>query len=282
MHLLMMVMAILAACGLRLLADPLVGSWTQRWQKSLFLFIFPPLLVLMTTVAVLFMGPFGSMLGLPASWFTYVFALGFVIMALILLLKLSYQGWLAGKKVSSYKDEMVEGVGVKIIEINFPYSAQIGFWRSQLVVSRGMLNSLDSEHLTAVLAHEKAHYEYHDTFWFFWLGWLRVLTGWLPKTQELWQELLMLREMRADNQASKIVDPLLLAESLLFIAQKMQSSPLTDFGSVCAAFSEAMERDRLSERIEALFTEVESKPHEWWAYWLCLTLIPLITIPFHY
>ena len=54
-------------------------------------------------------------------------------------------------------------------------------------------------------------------FGFFWWGWLRRLTEWLPHSKELWQELLLLRELRADQWAAQQVDPLVLAESLLLM-----------------------------------------------------------------
>jgi Zn-dependent protease with chaperone function len=50
------------------------------------------------------------------------------------------------------------------------------------------------------LAHEQAHAHYRDTFWFFWLN---VLTSWLPHTEALWQEILFLREIRADEKAKE-------------------------------------------------------------------------------
>ena len=100
-----------------------------------------------------------------------------------------------------------------------------------------MLDALDRPHLDAVLAHEQAHVYYRDTFWFFWLGWIRSFTIWLPNTEAVWQELLLLRELRADRQATEQVDFLLLAESLLIVAQNpLLASPaisanLHEFGA---------------------------------------------------
>jgi hypothetical protein len=121
---------------------------------------------------------------------------------------------------------------------------------------------------------------YRDTFWFLLLGWLRRLTIWLPQTEVLWQELLLLRELRADRWAAQRVDYLLLTESLLL----MVKAPTTMFDSSSVAFSSAAAPERLIQRVEALLTEVDSiqpsTPQAW--AWLLLVLLPLITIPFHY
>jgi Zn-dependent protease with chaperone function len=50
------------------------------------------------------------------------------------------------------------------------FSAIIGFWHPEFVVSTGLLKTLDQVHIEAVIAHEKAHYYYRDTFGFFWAG----------------------------------------------------------------------------------------------------------------
>ncbi|MBR8827757.1 MAG: M48 family metalloprotease [Gomphosphaeria aponina SAG 52.96 = DSM 107014] len=273
MHLVMIFTALSLAVTVRLLAPK------SSWQLTLFFFLFPPLLLLTTAVAVLCMGPEGEMLGLQASWFSYFFVFGFISFALILLLKLAYQAWQSQQEISTYPVKLIQGKAARILATSFPYSAQIGFWQPQLVVSWGIINGLDEAHLAAVLAHEQAHYYYHDTFWFFWLGWLRSGTAWLPHTETLWQELLFYREIRADEKAAEEVDALLLAESLLFCSQ----APFKATESFCAPFCCAIPRSRLAERIDALLTErtFSFTPH-WWVWsWLVVTLLPLFTLPFH-
>ena len=285
MHLAMILITLGLAWVLRLPGVEPAGSWSQRWQRSLFSFLFPPLLLLMTAVAVLSMGAQGQMLGLEASWFSYFLALGFAVTSGGFLLQLAYQSWLAKQQVRTYSQELIQGKMARILEATFPYSAQIGFWQPELVISRGLLNTLDPTHLEAVLAHEQAHHDYRDPFWFFWLGWLRSCTFWLPNTEPLWQELLLLREMRADRQAAQGVDALVLAESLLAVAQRVTQPPLMNLQeSFCAAFSCTVPRNRLAERIDALFTETESPlSYSWWIWsWMLLAFLPLATVPFHY
>ncbi len=280
MHLIMIVSSLVLAWYLRLKIVPSTGTWKKRWQRALFSLMFPPLLLLTDAIAVINMGSGGQMMGVRASWASYTVAISFLAIALILLLKLADRGYVAVRHVNSYCQELVLDKQARVMEIDFPYSAQIGFWRSQLVVSRGLLNSVDREHLEAILAHEQAHYFYRDTFWFFWLGWLRSLTSWLPNSNNLWQELLLLREIRADRLAAQQVDFLLLAESLLTVAK----APLQSSQVLCATFSDAIPRDRLEERIDALLedTEVDLSPNWWNWSWMLLALIPLLTVPFHY
>ena len=141
-----------------------------------------------------------------------------------------------------------------------------------------MLQSLDPAHLKVVLVHEQGHLHYRDTFWFFWLGWLRRLTSWLPQTESLWQELLILRELRADRWAAQHVDRLLLAEALLSVVSAPQIQP----ENVCALFSSAVVRNRLNERINALLEPELSSNLEGRSWWLLLVLLPLIVILFHH
>jgi beta-lactamase regulating signal transducer with metallopeptidase domain len=182
-----------------------------------------------------------------------------------------------------YPQTSIHGQSARILNVSFPYSAQIGFWRSQLVISQGLIELLDSEHLEAVLAHEKAHANYRDTFWFFWLGWLRQITAWLPNSESLWQELLFLRELRADQKAVTQVDALVLAESLMLVAQQAhQTSPLTDLEVICATF---YQENRLLVRINGLIdpsTQNRLTEMGWTRLFWLLVFIPLILIPLHY
>ncbi|MFW6358772.1 MAG: M56 family metallopeptidase, partial [Chroococcales cyanobacterium] len=236
MHLVMISIAIASAYFLRFVGTPQTGTWNERWQRSLFFFLLPPLLLIMTAFAVLVMGTQGKMLGLEASELSYDIALAFVGLSGFYLIKQSYQGWRSQTKINSYPQQFVNGKLARIVNISFPYCAQIGFWKPQLIITQGLLSLLDIPHLEAVFAHEKAHFDHRDPFCFFWLGWLKSLTFWLPNTETLWQELLLLREMRADQEAAQSVDPLLLAESLILVAKTALTAPTTDEFSLGCSF----------------------------------------------
>lgn len=280
MHFVMILLALTIAWNIRLIPPDNSRDWEQRWQRSLFLFLFPPLLPIMTALAVIFMGAEGQMLGWHASWFSYLLSLCLITIPSWFLVKLGFQAWRCTQQIATYPQQNIHGRTISLLEVSLPYVAQIGFWQPKLVVSEGILQLLDSNQLEAVFAHEQAHLEKRDTFWFFWLGWLRSFTLWLPHTENLWQELLLIREIRADLKAIERVDPLILAESLLTVAQAALAPNTPCFGT--PLFPDAPS-DRLSQRIDEMINpQKQSKKKFFWHWiWLLLLLIPWSTIPLH-
>jgi len=259
-------------------------TWQERWQKALVCFVLPPLLVVMTAIAVLCMGAEGQMIGLQAGRFSYAIALIFLIYSMVRSGQLAWSGWQSLQKlqmlVVDFKAVKSVNEPVRLLNMSMLFAAQIGFWRSQLFVSQGLLDTLDAEHLEAVLLHERAHAHYRDTFWFFWLGCLRQVMPWLPNTQALWEELLLLRELRADRWAAQYADGLLLAESLL----AMVSSNMHPTEIFAAAFGATNTSDRLEERVNFLLAEPEPLPQFSWRslFWIGFSLLPLTVLPLHY
>ncbi|MDB9456905.1 M56 family metallopeptidase [Dolichospermum circinale CS-1225] len=276
MHLFMIITAVAVAYWLRSSGNIPQGNWHLRWQKTLFLFLFPPLLIFMTVTAVVCMGTQGKMGGMYTNSFSYILALISLGFFNILGLKLVLGGWKAIKSARECPQLNLNGKKVRILQTGALFAGQIGFWQPELVVSEGLLETLSPIHLESVLAHEQGHYQYRDTFWFFWLGWMRSCTAWLPNTEPLWQELLVLRELRADSYAASQVDPLVLAESLLLV---VSNNPITS--DVCCAALGA--GDRLEQRIEALLTPPEPISAAQLPSWriFLLAFLPLITVVFH-
>ncbi len=175
----------------------------------------------------------------------------------------------------------------KVLEMPALFAAQVGFWDSQLVVSRRLVDTLPPEHLAAVLYHEQAHVHYRDTFWFFWLGCGRHIAPWLPHTAALWEELLLLRELRADRWALNHTDGLLLAEALVALVQ--------DHCGLEPTFAAALDtnldpelgystpEDRLETRINHLLEPTEALPNLSIGslVWLVLGLLPLLLVTLH-
>ena len=281
MHGSMLLLALTIAIGLRWF----LPSYQRRWQITLFFFLFPPLLLLMTVISVVCMGYRGQMLGYNSSLISYFSAIIWLVFAIFCLIKLSYQTWQTHRDFSSYPLKKITAQKARVLAVNFPYSARVGFWKSELIVTQGLLNLLDQEHLQAVLAHEQAHQEYHDTFWFFWLGWLRSMSSWLPNSENLWSELVFLRELRADKYASGQVDYLLLAESLLLVAEKVNQVAEINFSdSCCVALNDNSLNNRLLERIDALVeSENPELPRFNYQVWLLLSLslAPFLLLPLH-
>ncbi len=278
MHLLMICIAIICAWKIRESHKPIEGDWYERWQQTLFLFLFPPLLIFMTVFALLCMGPEGKMGGVQTGWLGYVLALHALAFFAYLCMKLGWQGWQSVKSARSCSLIDLAGKQARLLDAKALFAGQIGFWKPELVVSEGLIKSLSPEQLDTVLAHEEGHYYYRDTFWFFWLGWVRTCTAWLPDTKALWQELLILRELRADAHAASRVDPLLLAESLLLVVSNQPIS--TD---ICCAALDSTGIDRLEQRIEALLKPPENysqfKENSWDSF--LLAFLPLVSILFH-
>jgi Zn-dependent protease with chaperone function len=238
---------------------------------------------------------------------TYSWAAVYLAMVLLAGLWLGLDGYQAVGQLSRYEqlnldiapatspDQTLSGKTItsttpaRLLPTGFPYIAQIGLWRPQLVLSQGLLDQLDHLHLDAVLCHEAAHLHYSDTAWFAGLGLLRRCSGWLPNTDALWQELLLLRELRADRWAAQRVDPLLLAEALFTVV----STPLYPDSRIdfSAAFNEQLVSDRLNERVDALLQATPPDTAQNFQTWRSLLLLivatavvglPLWTLALHY
>ncbi|MBO3459373.1 M56 family metallopeptidase [Aetokthonos hydrillicola Thurmond2011] len=278
MHLIMILLALAVAYWIRYGPTDFQGNWNVKWRRSLFLFLFPPLLIFTTVISLLCMGPQGKMGGLQTGWFSYVLALSCLAFFTILCIKLAWQGWQSVKSARGCPLVNFGDRQIRLLNTKALFAGQIGFWQPELVLSEGLLQTLSPEQLQTVLAHEQGHYYYRDTFWFFWLGWLRSCTAWLPNTEALWEDLLVLRELRADAHAALQVDPLVLAESLLLV---VSTPPLSS--EICCAAMGSPSLDRLEQRINALLaqpdptTQIQSQS---WSYFL-LALLPLFTIVFH-
>jgi Zn-dependent protease with chaperone function len=249
MHLIVLFAIFALAWGLRYTwAENDRLTWILRWNLTRSRLVLPPLLLFTTSVSIVWMGPHGRMVWVGNDWLSYNLAIGWLGIAGFYLLKLTCTGWQMLQQVRTYPTTQLGGKKVRILNLPTPYIAQIGFWQPELVITQFILDNLSTEHLAAVLAHEQAHYRYRDTWCFFWLGWIRQITAWLPQTEAMWQELLVLRELRADRWASRQTDPLLVAEALLLVVQN--TSIFTE--DFCTAFSQIAPADRLTQRIEAL------------------------------
>ena len=292
MHLQMIGLSIAIAIATRVLSQILIASqflivpayqWSFRWTRTLTAFVAPPLLLLTTAIAVLTMGPSSS--HHLDGWLSYLLSFAFILGALALWAKLSWLSLMMRHyAIQNYPIRTIQTThgttASRFIDSTAVYCARVGLWSSELILSQGLLDCLDAEHLRAVIAHEDGHAHYRDTFWFFWLGGLRRLTSWLPYTETLWQELMLLREIRADRWAARSVDALVLAESLLSVIQ----APLIMAEETCPGFSWPTSQSRLNQRVDALLSEdiksLKILPEHWLA--VALSFTPLLAIPFHH
>jgi hypothetical protein len=285
-HLVMLVVGIGLAWSCRTLAAPVRGPWSKRWQHALTAFLLSPLLLLITALAVIWMGPQGQMAGHWQGWISDALAWGFLAGAGLLLGWLLWDGWQTLRQIHTFALTHRSGLSLRVLPTSALFAAQIGYWHPDLVVSHGLLHRLSPAHLQTILTHEQAHRHYRDTFWFFWLGWIRRLTFWLPHSADLWQELVTLRELRADSWAAQRVDPLLLAESLLQVVSDPSTGgdPLwVEWAPSVAAVDGEDNPCRLVERVDALLANpVLPTPLDLRAWMTLLpAFLPLLVVPFH-
>ncbi|MEM9568807.1 MAG: M56 family metallopeptidase [Cyanobacteria bacterium P01_E01_bin.34] len=287
MHLLLLAMTLGVALIIRLLP---VGServrnasiTQQDWFLTLLAFALPPLLIVASSLAVVLMGPGGHMhmhaqANPCVSLVSHLVSLGLLVVASFFLVRRGWEGWRSSQQFVRYPLCHLAGHMGRVLPHEVPFAARTGFWNSDLLLSQGLVDDLPAEQVQAVLQHEQAHEHFHDTFWFFWLGWLRQIGGWLPKTEALWQQLLLLRELRADAMAATRCDRLVLAEALFQVA----SAPLPS-SALVAAFGEDSDVTRLETRIDALLDEQASfnleSDRSW--YWGWVACLPLLVVPF--
>lgn len=263
--------------------------WSARWDSALSTFCLPPLMILLAAGAVLSMGHHGTMLGWSVSpvgcWVStgvLVFFGGLVVYALgrsaITALRLGHHPQIT----------LPQGSQARCLPCDLPIAAQVGVWRSSLLVSQGWLDQLTPSEQRATLAHEQAHADHHDLFWFFWLGIIHRFAFWLPGNSALWEELLLLREIRADQQAAQTSDPLLLAELLVKLARQMtlasQAADQDSGYSAGVGFNEYLSASRLEQRINALIEpggSEASAPALGRLSWLLAVGLPLVTTCLH-
>lgn len=286
MHSLLLVMSLVGAVALRLGYRAIAGksglteshsNWSRRWSVALGAFLLPPLLIFAMAIAILTMGIHGSMLGHGVGHLGYGLALVTLLWFAGVLTWQSFHSLRSHLRIRRLPRTQVQAFIAHRLDSPLPFAARVGFWRPVLVVSQGLQNLLNESEVAAVLHHEQAHLIYRDTFWFFGLGWLRTATAGLPGTARLWAELLLLREMRADRWAAQSHDPLLLAESLLKMAQ---AAVPAEPGWVM--FSEAHESNRLEQRIDALLApEPHAQQYDSAVLWVMVSLaiatLPLLT-----
>ncbi len=278
MHLLLLIIAFTVACTVRLVSKSRMINPPKKWGLSLFFFGFPPLILLTTCLTVAFMGSQGQMWGIKASRLSYYFAVLYLVMAIAVLIKSFWDLSQLQRTVEQYPTQIIDNQPAQILDSSFPYAAQVGFWRSQLVISTGLQKLLSPEHLNAVIAHETAHKTHKDPFFFFWLSYLERVTFWLPNNQQLWRHLLLLRELRADQTAAEKVDFLLIAESLVSVT----SETVKQKESLNLAWQCPFNDDRLEERINNLLEEDNQLKFGWGQIvWFVLVLIPYSFLPFH-
>ncbi|MBW4463576.1 MAG: M56 family metallopeptidase [Nodosilinea sp. WJT8-NPBG4] len=290
MHSSLLVLTIVVATIWRWRWQQCDGPWSVRWESALSAFCLPPLMIVLAAVAVLSMGHHGTMIGQAVSPAGCWASLGILSFAAGVLAYALGQAVRTAWGLRQYTVvSLPQGEQARCLPIDLPLAAQVGLWRSSLLVSRGWLEQLTASEQQAMLAHEQAHADHRDPFWFFWLGVVRRFSGWLPNTESLWEELLLLRELRADRQAASTSDPLLLAELLVKLARQMtlatHSQSSKHWLETGVGFNQALSLTRLEQRVNALVapdTEVKiAEQRQAKLAWLMVAMLPLAVTWLH-
>ena len=262
------------------------GPWQSRWSATLQAFCLPPLMLLVAATAVLTMGHHGTMMGWEVSPIGCWLGLAMVAWGA------TVGGEAAGRALYSQWRwrqcaliDLPGGGQARYLDTPLPLVAQVGLWKSSLVVSRGWLEQLTLPEQQATLAHEQAHADYRDPLWFLLLGMVRRFSIWLPHTQSLWEDLLLLREIRADQQAASHSDPLLLAELLVKLSSQVSLACQGPPPLSWANFNPACSPQRLQLRVMALISPIAAPPPVTPGLsamgWLAIAALPLATIGLH-
>ncbi|MFH7244160.1 MAG: M56 family metallopeptidase [Spirulina sp.] len=285
MHLGLLCLTITVAAVVRWRWKPGLGTWSQRWWWAVLALCCPIFGLFSTAIAILGMGHHGTMLGWAVG------PTGCRISQLVLigglmagLYGVFQAGWTTWRWRQYPLTQLPQGIPARLIDTEVPIAAQVGFWRSALMVSRGWLDQLSSEEQAMVLAHEQAHAYYRDPLGFWLLGMVRQLTAWLPCTQALWQELLLLREIRADRWAAQQAHPLAVAELLVKMSRQTILEKAVP-SSALIGFSSPDEMDRLEQRVDALLEPMpseETPPLGKVVVGFTLTLLPLLAMGLHH
>lgn len=251
-------------------------GWEYRWRWALLSFALPPLLLLSSALAVVMMGVGGMMASGIWGSGSYVLAVGIILGAGVLLVILALQGLASEGEARRFPCHTLGEQTVRIAPDERLWAAQVGWWDPCLVISQGVVARLTPGHVRAVLLHEQAHRLFRDPVTFLVLGWLQRLTGFLPKTAELWQALLLLREVRADRWTITQTDALDLAEALWLFAA--EGHPELDRQWAIGMGGEAWQ-----ERLEAILSPecAEIQPGIPMLWWL-VALLPLLAVPLHH
>ncbi|TMR42250.1 hypothetical protein ETD96_01500 [Actinomadura geliboluensis] len=147
-------------------------------------------------------------------------------------------------------DRLRIGSRIRVIATSRPFALTYGLRRPRILVSTGLLNSLNEDELAAVLAHERAHLRNRDPLKTLCARVLLARHFYLPGMDHLRHRFTMGRELAADRRALAQHGTTALAGSLL----KVSEGPAWARSAPAAAMASD---DLLSARITQLETGTE-------------------------
>jgi Zn-dependent protease with chaperone function len=135
----------------------------------------------------------------------------------------------------------------------------VGFRRGRVLLSRDLVEKLDDDELSAVLAHEIAHLKARDVPIVFLAGFLRDFVAWNPFAHLAFRRLLTDRELEADRRAASLTrSPLALASGLLVVFELMSGQRNYAQRGALAILRPQVS---VSRRVRSLLAMADEGPH---------------------
>jgi Zn-dependent protease with chaperone function len=142
-----------------------------------------------------------------------------------------------------------------------PVASAVGVRQPKIILSTGLLKTLDEEELEAVLAHEMAHVDRRDNS----LGWLlfglRLVSFYNPVALFTFHQISHDVERMCDSDAAEITGkPLALGSALIKVFRSSRSAGRGHFGQRAAALEKRARRALVVDRVERLVHPETVKP----------------------
>ncbi|MBI4749319.1 MAG: M48 family metalloprotease [Acidobacteria bacterium] len=170
---------------------------------------------------------------------------------------------IGGEPISTEQMEQVNhlchqhGLEVGLVCSRRPFSFVWGYFKSKLIVSTGLLNSLTREELAALLHHEAAHHHRRDNL----LKWLLTMCRYsscaFPLTNVVYRWWSHSVEMICDEVAAERTHPLEVAEALVKIKRLAGTLPMGPQAGQSAFFGDTAHH--LEHRIHHLVGLLDSQ-----------------------
>lgn len=144
--------------------------------------------------------------------------------------------------------------GTRLIDTPAPVAYCLpGAISSVTVVSAGLIELLDERQMLAVIEHERAHVKQrHDVVLVFFRAW-RASLPWFPIAYRAQEEVGLLIELLADDEARRVVDDEVLADAIVSVGAGSSVTSLED---------EASSADALTTRLARLIEPPLRRPAE--------------------
>jgi beta-lactamase regulating signal transducer with metallopeptidase domain len=142
-------------------------------------------------------------------------------------------------------------LGARVLPTERKFCVILGLVRPSIVLSKGIMCSVTKHELRAILEHERAHAERHDTLWALLV---RVSTAFMlpSRRRALLADFALAAEQSSDERAASVVgDRVAMAEVILKVERLVQDSP-SRFPVLATSFSGVGVVERVTALLEPI------------------------------